>query len=128
MIEEKSIPITSDHHRDTVTFQHQPEEPGIHEYRVELAELPNEESAENNQFLKPVWVSQDRIRVLLIDERPRWEFRYLRNLFAGRDQTVFLQAVLLQADRLAGVPAPPTHAGVGSTCIRRLRSQRTPAR
>ncbi|XZE56541.1 hypothetical protein SH139x_002659 [Planctomycetaceae bacterium SH139] len=108
MIEEKLIPISSEHHRDTVTFQHQPEEPGIHEYRVELAELPNEESAANNQFLKPVWVSQDRIRVLLIDERPRWEFRYLRNLFAGRDQTVFLQAVLLQADRLAGVPAPPT--------------------
>lgn len=107
MIEEKSIPITSEHHRDTVTFQHQPGEPGIHEYRVELDELPNEESAENNQFLKPVWVSQDRIRVLLVDQRPRWEFRYLRNLFAGRDQTVFLQAVLLQADRLAGVPAPP---------------------
>ncbi len=107
IIEEKSIPITNDHHRESVTFQHQPEEPGIHEYRVGLAELPNEESVENNHFLKPVWVSQDRIRVLLIDERPRWEFRYLRNLFAGRDQTVFLQSVLLQADRLAGVPAPP---------------------
>lgn len=106
-IEEKSIPITSEHFRDTVTFQHQPEEPGIHEYRVELAELPNEESVENNRLLRSVWVSQDRIRVLLIDERPRWEFRYLRNLFAGRDQTVFLQSVLLQADRLAGVPAPP---------------------
>ncbi|MFK8113898.1 MAG: hypothetical protein AB8B91_16975, partial [Rubripirellula sp.] len=107
MIEEKSIPITSDHHRESVTFQHQPEEPGIHEYRFELAELPREVSTENNRFLKPVWVSQDRIRVLLIDQRPRWEFRYLRNLFAARDQTVFLQAVLLQADRLAGVPVPP---------------------
>ncbi|MGB4707544.1 MAG: hypothetical protein WBH28_03725 [Fuerstiella sp.] len=107
LIEEQSIAITSDHHRDTVTFQHQPETPGVHEYRVELAELPNEESAQNNHLLKPVWVSQDRIRLLLIDERPRWEFRYLRNLFAGRDQTVFLQAALLHADRLAGVPAPP---------------------
>ncbi|MEZ6040037.1 MAG: hypothetical protein R3C20_06000 [Planctomycetaceae bacterium] len=107
LIEEQSIAITSDNHRQTVSFRHQPQEPRIHEYRVELAELPNEESAQNNQLLKPVWVSQDRIRVLLIDERPRWEFRYLRNLFAGRDQTVFLQAVLLQADRLAGVPAPP---------------------
>ncbi|MEZ6094450.1 MAG: hypothetical protein R3C03_09480 [Pirellulaceae bacterium] len=107
MIEEKSIAIASDQHREAVTFEHQPEEPGIHEYRFELAELPNEESTENNRSLKPVWVSQDRIRVLLIDERPRWEFRYLRNLFAGRDQTVFLQAVLLHPDRLAGVPAPP---------------------
>ncbi|MEZ6057878.1 MAG: hypothetical protein R3C01_14355 [Planctomycetaceae bacterium] len=107
LIEEQSIAITDDHHRETVTFRHQPEEPRIHEYRVELAELPHEESTENNSFLKPVWVSRDRIRVLLIDERPRWEFRYLRNLFAGRDQTVFLQAVLLHPDRLAGVPAPP---------------------
>ncbi|MEZ5944974.1 MAG: hypothetical protein R3C18_26615 [Planctomycetaceae bacterium] len=107
LIEEQSLAIASDHHRETVTFRHQPEEPRIHEYRVELAELPEEETAENNKSSKPVWVSQDRIRVLLIDERPRWEFRYLRNLFAGRDQTVFLQAVLLQGDRLAGVPAPP---------------------
>ncbi|MCA8994393.1 MAG: hypothetical protein KDA88_20615 [Planctomycetaceae bacterium] len=107
-IEEKSIVITGEQHRESVTFSHQPEEPRIHEYRVELAGLPNEESTENNQLVKPVWVSQDRIRVLLIDQRPRWEFRYLRNLFAGRDQSVFLQVVLLQGDRLAGVPAPPT--------------------
>lgn len=107
LIEERSIAITSDEHRESVTFRHEPEEPRIHEYRVKLAELPNEESTENNSSFKPVWVSQDRIRVLLVDQRPRWEFRYLRNLFAGRDQTVFLQAVLLQGDRLAGVPAPP---------------------
>lgn len=107
LIEEQSVAIESDNHRETVTFRHQPEEPRIHDYRVELAELPNEETTENNRSSKPVWVSQDQIRVLLIDQRPRWEFRYLRNLFAGRDQTVFLQAVLLHADRLAGVPAPP---------------------
>ena len=107
LIEEQTIEITRDQHRENVTFRHQPEEPRIHEYRVELAELPHEETAQNNSISRPVWVSHDRIRVLLIDQRPRWEFRYLRNLFAGRDQTVFLQAVLLQGDRLAGVPAPP---------------------
>lgn len=108
LIEEKPFAVTSDSHRESVTFRHQPEEAKIHQYRVELAEFPGEETNQNNSVTKPVWVSQDRIRVLLIDERPRWEFRYLRNLFAGRDQTVFLQAVLLNADRLAGVPAPPT--------------------
>lgn len=108
LIEEQSIAITSDQHRETVTFRHEPKEPRIHDYLVELAELPEEETEQNNFVSKPVWVSQDRIRLLLIDQRPRWEFRYLRNLFAGRDQTVFLQAVLLQGDRLAGVPAPPT--------------------
>lgn len=108
LLEERSIPITSNHHRESMTFRHEPKEPRIHEYRVELAELADEETEQNNSVSKPVWVSQDRIRVLLIDQRPRWEFRYLRNLFAGRDETVFLQAVLLQGDRLAGVPAPPT--------------------
>ncbi|MCA8997162.1 MAG: hypothetical protein KDA80_09250, partial [Planctomycetaceae bacterium] len=106
LIEEQSFAITNDNHCESVTFRHQPEEPRIHEYRVELDELPNEETTENNKTSKPVWVSQDQIRVLLIDQRPRWEFRYLRSLFAGRDQTVFLQAVLLHGDRLAGVPAP----------------------
>ncbi|MCA9063076.1 MAG: hypothetical protein KDA96_08455, partial [Planctomycetaceae bacterium] len=107
LIEEQTISIAGDCFQQTVTFLHQPEDAGLHEYRVELGELPGEETTENNSMRRPIWVSQDHIRVLLVDERPRWEFRYLRNLFAGRDRTVFLQSVLLKSDRLAGVPDPP---------------------
>ncbi|MFN9134796.1 MAG: hypothetical protein ACK5YE_03090, partial [Planctomyces sp.] len=74
---------------------------------MELSALGGEETTGNNSVSRNVRVSGDQIRVLLIEGRPRWDFRYLRNLFAGRDRTVFLQAVLLQPDRLAGIPVPP---------------------
>lgn len=114
LLDERSIPIVSDRHREAIRFRHEPDSAGIHRYRVELAALEGEETTDNNSVSRNVWVSSDQIRVLLIEDRPRWEFRYLRNLFAGRDRTVFLQAVLLRPDRLAGVPIPPiVHASAG---------------
>lgn len=106
VVEEREFRITSNRHRETISFRHQPEEARIHNFRVELSGLADDETPENNIANSQVWVSKDRIRVLIVEDRPRWEFRYLRNLFAGRDKSVFLQAVLLQPDRLAGVPDP----------------------
>ena len=108
VIEERELRITSERHRETISFRHKPEEARIHNYRVELAGLEDDETPENNTATSQVWVTDDRIRVLIVEERPRWEFRYLRNLFAGRDRSIFLQAVLLKPDTLAGVPEPIT--------------------
>ena len=106
-VDDKTIRIATNRHRETVLFRHQPDDEGICEYTVRLEQLPDEEISANNVAQRHVWVSKDHVRVLLVDDRPRWEFRYLRNLFAGRDRTVFLQSVLLRPDRLAGVPDPP---------------------
>ncbi len=107
LLEKRDVTFTTDKHRESVLFRHEPADARIHRYRVELSPIDGEETVENNSAERSVWVSNDQIRVLLIEDRPRWEFRYLRNLFAGRDKTVFLQAVLLRPDRLAGVPATP---------------------
>ena len=50
-------------------------------------------------------MSDARTNVLLIDQTPRWEFRYLRNLFYGRDQSIHLQSVLMEPDRISGQSA-----------------------
>ncbi|MFN9294146.1 MAG: hypothetical protein ACK6EB_39195, partial [Planctomyces sp.] len=107
LVDQRSIEIRTDKHRESIRFRHEPRDAGIHRYRVELCALAGEETSGNNAVSRNVRVSGDQIRVLLIEGRPRWDFRYLRNLFAGRDRTVFLQAVLLQPDRLAGIPVPP---------------------
>ena len=52
----------------------------------------------NNEWDFDTAVSDDRTNVLIIDDRPRWEFRYLRNLFDSRDKSVHLQYVLLHPD------------------------------
>ena len=58
---------------------------------------PGEVFAQNNAYPITLSVTADRTRVLLIDRRPRWEFRYLKNLLATRDSTVQLQYVLLES-------------------------------
>lgn len=107
LVEERKLSVSSKRHRESVLFRHQPDEVGIHEYQVELEPIPGEETSENNQLSQFVAVSKDRIHLLIIDDHPRWEFRYLRNLFNGRDLTVYLQALLMHPDKLAGVPDPP---------------------
>ena len=69
---------------------------------------------DNNQWDFDVAVSDDRTAVLLVDSRPRWEFRYLRNLFYGRDKSIHLQYLLTEPDTIGGVtleePLPPASA------------------
>lgn len=116
VIDEKTIEVHGDRHRETVSFSDQPDEIGVHEYTVEIDPLSGERNTENNRLSSRVWVSKDYIRMLIVENRPRWEFRYLRNLFAGRDRSVHLQYVLLRPDRLAAVPDPPImYASVNRT-------------
>lgn len=105
-IEEKSLAITSNRFRDAVLFRHKPEGVGIHQYSVRINPLPGEENVANNSLDHFISVTKDYIHMLVIDERPRWEYRYLRNLFSGRDRAIYLQSVLLSPDRLAGVGPP----------------------
>ena len=62
--------------------------------------MDGEARAENNSWQFETAVSDDRTNVLLVDDRPRWEFRYLRNLFYARDKSVHLQYVLTTPDRI----------------------------
>ena len=104
-IDSRQISIPQDNHREEVKFRHLPEEGGIGEYRVVLNGLENETFDNNNEWGFQTVVSDARTNVLLIDQTPRWEFRYLRNLFYGRDQSIHLQSVLMEPDRISGQSA-----------------------
>lgn len=105
-LDSREIAIPQDNYREEVKFRHAPEEGGVGEYRVELAALEDETFDNNNQWNFQTVVSDARTNVLLIDQHPRWEFRYLRNLFYGRDQSIHLQSVLLKPDRISGHTPP----------------------
>ncbi len=84
-------------------------------YTLRIDPVPEELFADNNDWNFDVAVSDDRTNVLLVDDRPRWEFRYLRNLFFGRDKSIHLQYVLLHPDTIDQVAVaeslPPASAG-----------------
>ena len=105
-LESQEIAIPQDNYREEIKFRHAPEEGGVGEYRLVLSGLKDETFENNNEWGFQTVVSDARTNVLLIDEHPRWEFRYLRNLFYGRDQSIHLQSVLLKPDRIAGHTPP----------------------
>ena len=110
VVDEQIVTVPDVDYRAELRFVHLPEEKGIYDYEVELEPLESELFANNNSWSFKTAVTDDRTNVLLVDAFPRWEFRYLRNLFYGRDKSVHLQYVLLKPDRIEGVRNPNRNA------------------
>jgi uncharacterized membrane protein len=94
---EKSILIGADGQSLKVELAFTPERTGEFDYVIEAVSLDNETNAANNSETRPVSVRQGRLRVLLIESAPRWEFRELKKLLE-RESTVELHTVLQDAD------------------------------
>ena len=106
-VDTQTVRIPTDTYRARVQLADEPKEAGLHRYAIQLPKFDDEVLTSNNQYPLAVSVSDERARLLLVDGRPRWEFRYIKNLFTSRDRTVHLQYVLLEPDRIEGVPTPP---------------------
>ncbi len=112
------VAIDGDTFRGIVDLIHRSEQIGLAEYRVRVKPLGNELVENNNSRTVCVNVTDEPIQLLLIDDRPRWEFRYIRSLFADRDRSVKLQYLLAHPDRIEGAPPQPvirasTSRGIG---------------
>lgn len=64
---------------------------------LEVSELPDEVNTGNNREVRRISVRDEKLKVLLVDLTPRWEFRQLKDLL-GREKTVELKTVLADAD------------------------------
>jgi len=110
-VESQTLAVPDDTHRATVRLSHTPSEKGIFSYSLHLEPVDGELFTDNNDWPFETAVTDDRTNVLLVDSTPRWEFRYLRNLFYGRDKSVHLQYVLLNPDEIEGqAPLPAVFA------------------
>lgn len=74
-----------------------PEEAGDFEFILEVTPKSTEVDRTNNSEIRQVSVREGRIRVLLIDSAPRWEYRELKVLLE-RERTIELHTVLQDAD------------------------------
>ncbi len=106
-VDTRTVEVKADSIRERIQLSDKPKAVGFHSYKVVIDPVEGELVKDNNERLVPANVSDDRIKVLYIEGRPRWEFRYLKNLFSGRDQSVRLQYVLLQPDRIENQPVRP---------------------
>ncbi|QEH36860.1 hypothetical protein OJF2_54450 [Aquisphaera giovannonii] len=80
-----------------VEIVHRPKEVGEHTYILEIDRQPRELQEENNRLERLITVRKEKLKVLLVESEPRYEFRYLKN-FLEREETIDLNVVLLSSD------------------------------
>jgi uncharacterized membrane protein len=80
-----------------------PRETGDFTVALEVPRHDSEAVHDNNRLSAPISIRQEKLRVLLVESYPRWEYRYLRNALS-RDPGVQLSCLLFHPglDKVGG--------------------------
>ncbi len=73
-------------------------ENGAANLEVAITPLPEEATGANNRLAKSLRVIGEKIKVLYVEGKPRWEFRYLRRVLL-RDPRLEVKFLLTEGDR-----------------------------
>lgn len=97
IVDRENFPASKDGQQTRVELSHRPGETGDYVYTLEIEPRPRELQLDNNRVERPLNVREEKLRVLLVDGRPRFEFRYLLS-FLKRDKTIDVKTVLQSSD------------------------------
>jgi len=97
ILSQQDVQIGDDGQNVKVEVTYSPSAAGEFDYVLEVDPLPNETNLENNSQRKRIRIKEEKLKVLLADAAPRYEFRYLKNLL-DRDRTIEVKTVLQDAD------------------------------
>ena len=100
MVDFREVVLDSGFASRTVRFEQQMPAIGLQQFQVVISPLEDELTDENNQRSFEVNVTRSDIKVLLADELPRWEYRYLSQLFR-RDPKIESDEMLFHPRRIA---------------------------
>ncbi len=70
---------------------------GLLKLDIAVAALPGEATEENNRVARTVKVIDDKIKVLYVEGKPRWEYRYLRAVLL-RDHRMAVKFLMTEGD------------------------------
>ena len=91
------VTVAADGRPQEIVLPHRPDQTGEFRYTIDV-EPPSGEVPVNHQPLaRSVRVREEKIRVLLVEGLPRFEYRFLRNLLS-RDKTIELDVLLQGAE------------------------------
>jgi len=93
----ETITVGGDTPQQTIELRTKPTRGGKHTFEVAVAPRPEEIDHENNRSAVDVTIIDDRLRVLYVDDEPRFEYRYLKNTLV-REETMIASCLLLSAD------------------------------
>jgi hypothetical protein len=99
-IDQREILLDSGLATRTVRFERHVSTLGTEQFRVAILPIEGELTADNNERDFEVNVTRNDIKILLADEFPRWEYRYLTQLFR-RDSKVECDELLFHPRMIA---------------------------
>jgi hypothetical protein len=97
--------VTFDGGEQTETLHAVPTVAGAFPLTASIAPRPDEATAANNSAATRLRVVDGKLKVLLVDSAPRWEFKYLQAALL-RDRRVSLTCLLEQADPVTAGTSP----------------------
>jgi hypothetical protein len=80
-----------------IEIGHRPKQTGEITYILDIDPMPRELQTENNKIERTINVRRERLRVLMVDTEPRYEYRYLKT-YLEREETIDLNVVLISSD------------------------------
>ena len=99
-IDQREVLLDSGLATRTVRFERHVPTLGTEHFRIVIAPVEGEVTADNNERDFEVNVTRNDIKILLADEFPRWEYRYLTQLFR-RDSKVECDELLFHPRMIA---------------------------
>jgi hypothetical protein len=91
------VAIAADGRTQEVILPLRPTQPGQFRYKIDVESPPGDQVTRHLPLVRSIRVREEKIRVLLVDGTPRFEYRFLRNLLS-RDKTIELRTFLQEAD------------------------------
>jgi hypothetical protein len=95
-VAKKSITFSSDGEQ-VVPMRFTPQTQGEFDLEASIEPRPDETVSDNNSRVHRIRIVDAKIKVLLVDQSPRWEFRYLQAMLL-RDRRVELKCFLVEGD------------------------------
>jgi uncharacterized membrane protein len=106
VFDEQPIDFRADGDQE-ITLSYTPDDVGVADLEAYVPPLPEEAVKDNNSAKAQVRIVDDKLKVLLIESDPNWDFEYLLGMMQ-RDRRIKLKCVLLKgdADMSAGADSP----------------------
>jgi hypothetical protein len=83
VIVQSSVALSEDRPERSVTIKLKPNAPGSYVYTVRVPPDPAEANKANNEKPIPILVTDPVARVLYVEARPRWEFKFISRVLAA---------------------------------------------
>lgn len=93
----RTVKLPSDGQTVTAELLFTPMQSGNHEFELLVTPPPGDVDRDNNRQSRSVRVREGKLKILLADGLPRWEFRELKNMLE-REPTIELHTLLQESD------------------------------